>query len=172
MIPATRSTVLFSGICALVLSMGLARYSFTPMIPGMQAQLGLSESLAGWLAGWSYVGYLAGLFIVWLISDLRAKDFFYRYGLVVAVLATFMMAAHDHRLVWYVSRFFAGVATAAGFTTGLRSPALSSSVFTLSMNPWRAMSTATAMALAKPSASVPPWLFTAMPLSPRNMAPL
>lgn len=118
MIKATRTTVLFSGICALILSMGLARYSFTPMIPSMQAQLGLSESLAGWLAGWNYMGYLTGLFIVWLVSDLRAKDFFYRYGLVVAVVATAMMAAHDDRLVWYVSRFFAGIASAAGFMLG------------------------------------------------------
>lgn len=96
----------------------MARYSFTPMIPNMQAQLGLSESLAGWLAGWNYMGYLTGLFIVWLISDLRAKDFFYRYGLVVAVIATAVMAAHDHRLVWYMSRFFAGIATATGFMLG------------------------------------------------------
>ncbi len=115
---ANRTTVLFSGICALILSMGMARYSFTPMIPNMSAQLGLSESLAGWLAGWNYMGYLTGLFIVWLISDLRAKDFFYRYGLVVAVIATLVMAAHDHRLVWYMSRFFAGVATATGFMLG------------------------------------------------------
>lgn len=118
MIKATRTSVLFSGICALVLSMGLARYSFTPMIPGMLSQVGLSESLAGWLAGWNYIGYLVGLFIVWLVSDLRAKDFFYRYGLIVAVLATFMMAAHEDRLVWYVSRFFAGIASGAGFMLG------------------------------------------------------
>ena len=64
------------------------------MIPNMSTQLGLSESAAGWLAGWNYMGYLAGLFIVWLVSDLRAKDFFYRYGLVVAVLSTAVMAAH------------------------------------------------------------------------------
>ena len=84
----------------------------------MSTQLGLSESAAGWLAGWNYMGYLAGLFIVWLVSDLRAKDFFYRYGLVVAVLSTAVMAAHDHVLVWYVSRFFAGIGTAAGFMWG------------------------------------------------------
>lgn len=118
MFKATRFTVLLSGICALILSMGIARYSFTPMIPNMVSQLGLSESLAGWLAGWNYMGYLTGLFIVWLVSNLRAKDFFYRYGLVVAVLATLVMAAHDNVLVWYVSRFFAGIGTAAGFMWG------------------------------------------------------
>ncbi|MGB1580650.1 MAG: YbfB/YjiJ family MFS transporter [Nevskiales bacterium] len=119
MIKASRTGVLFSGICALILSMGLARYSFTPMIPSMlQGELDFSESLAGWLAGWNYMGYLFGLFVVWLISDLRAKDFFYRYGLVVAIIATAFMAAHDHRLVWYMSRFFAGVSAAAGFMLG------------------------------------------------------
>ncbi|WP_227551221.1 YbfB/YjiJ family MFS transporter [Kangiella sp. HZ709] len=118
MFKANRISVLISGICALILSMGIARYSFTPMIPSMQEQVGMTESLSGWLAGWNYMGYLTGLFIVWLVSNLRAKDFFYRYGLLVAVVATLAMAASDHVLVWYVSRFFAGIATAAGFMLG------------------------------------------------------
>lgn len=118
MFKATRLSVLFSGICALILSIGIARYSFTPMIPSMQAQVGLSEGLAGWLAGWNYIGYLTGLFLVWLLSDLRAKDFFYRYGLLVAIIATALMAAHDNRVVWYASRFFAGISSATGFMLG------------------------------------------------------
>ncbi len=118
MFKATRISVLLSGICALILSMGIARYSFTPMIPSMQAQMGITESLAGWLAGWNYIGYLTGLFIVWLVSDLRAKDFFYRYGLLVTVLATLMMATHENRVVWYASRFFAGISSATGFMLG------------------------------------------------------
>lgn len=117
-IKSTRISVLFSGICALVLSMGIARYSFTPMIPAMQAQMGVTEGLAGWLAGWNYMGYLTGLFMVWLIKDLRLKDFFYRYGLIVVIIATLLMAAHENRLVWYVSRFFAGIASATGFMLG------------------------------------------------------
>ena len=111
-------TVMFAGVCALILTMGIARYSFTPMIPYMQSQTGMSESLAGWLAGWSYIGYLAGLFIVWLMRDLRLKDYFYRYGLFIAIFTTMIMAFHDHRLVWYLSRFFAGISTALGFMLG------------------------------------------------------
>lgn len=111
-------TVMFGGVCALILTMGIARYSFTPMIPYMQAQTGMSESLAGWLAGWSYIGYLVGLFMVWLMRDLRLKDYFYRYGLFIAVFTTLIMAFHDHRLVWYLSRFFAGISTALGFMLG------------------------------------------------------
>lgn len=118
MFKATRISVLFSGICALILSLGIGRYSLTPMLPHMQAQLEIGESGAGWLAGLNYWGYLTGLFIVWLISDLRVKDFFYRYGLVVAALATAIMAAHDNPVVWYASRFFTGVASATGFMLG------------------------------------------------------
>lgn len=118
MFKATRLSVLFSGICALILSMGIARYSLTPMLPHMQAQLDLSQTVAGVLAGINYWGYLTGLFIVWLVADLRVKDFFYRYGLIVAALATAVMAAHEHPVVWYASRFFTGVASATGFMLG------------------------------------------------------
>lgn len=111
-------TVMFGGVCALILTMGIARYAFTPMIPYMQEQTGMSESLAGWLAGWSYIGYLVGLFMVWLMRDLRLKDYFFRYGLFIAVFSTLIMALHDHRLVWYLSRFFAGISTALGFMLG------------------------------------------------------
>lgn len=111
-------TVMFAGICALILTMGIARYAFTPMIPYMNAQAGMTESLSGWLAGWSYIGYLVGLFIVWLIRDLKLKDYFYRYSLFIAVFSTLIMAMHDHSLIWYLSRFFAGISTAFGFMLG------------------------------------------------------
>jgi MFS family permease len=64
------------------------------------------------------MGYLTGLFIVWLVSDLRAKDFAYRYGLVIAAIATAIMAANEHVVVWAASRFFTGVASATGFMLG------------------------------------------------------
>jgi len=114
----SKYSVLLSGVCALILAMGIARYSFTPMIPYMQNQIGMSESLAGWLAGWNYIGYLAGLFMVWLLRDLKAQDFFYRYGIVIAVLSTAIMGFHEHSLIWYLSRFFAGISTALVFMMG------------------------------------------------------
>ncbi|MEM7081361.1 MAG: YbfB/YjiJ family MFS transporter [Pseudomonadota bacterium] len=118
MIKANRFTVMLAGVCSLVVCMGLGRYAFTPMIPVMGEQAGLTESAAGWLAGWGYIGYLAGLFVVWLISNTKVKDFFFRYALFVAVIATAVMATHEHMLVWGASRFFAGTAAAAGFLFG------------------------------------------------------
>ena len=52
-IRSSKYSVLISGVCALILAMGIARYSFTPMIPYMQTQVGVTEGLAGWLAGFN-----------------------------------------------------------------------------------------------------------------------
>ena len=117
-IRTSKYSVLISGVCALILAMGIARYSFTPMIPYMNNQLGMTESLAGWLAGWNYIGYLTGLFIVWLMNDFKAQDFFYRYGIVIAIFSTAIMGVHDHSLIWYLSRFFGGISTALVFMLG------------------------------------------------------
>ena len=38
-------TVMFAGICALILTMGIARYAFTPMIPYMHEQAGMTDNL-------------------------------------------------------------------------------------------------------------------------------
>ncbi|MEM6639200.1 MAG: YbfB/YjiJ family MFS transporter [Pseudomonadota bacterium] len=113
-----RTSVLFAGVCSLILGMGIARYAFTPMIPIMIGQTPMTDGQAGWLAGWNYIGYLTGLFVVWLVTDLRTKDFMYRYALIVALLATVMMAAHENSLVWYASRFIAGISTAVVFMLG------------------------------------------------------
>ena len=118
LIKASKYSVLISGVCALILAMGIARYSFTPMIPYMGDQIGMTESLAGWLAGWNYIGYLTGLFIVWLMNDFKAQDFFYRYGIVIAIFSTAIMGLHEHSLIWYLSRFFGGISTALVFMLG------------------------------------------------------
>ena len=62
--------------------------------------------------------------------------------------------------------------TAARVRTGIDSEPRSSCAVIFSLNRCVAMSTATPMALAKPKASVEPWLLTTLPLSPRNIAPL
>ena len=48
------------GLLGLAAAMGIGRFAFTPMLPLMQAQHGLSISDGGWLAGANYLGYLLG----------------------------------------------------------------------------------------------------------------
>jgi len=110
--------VLASGIFALVLTMGVARFAYTPMLAYMQSQAGMGEALAGWLAGWNYLGYLSGVLLVTRLRDLRVKDRLYRAGLVLAVVTTAMMALGESPLLWGVSRYLAGLSTAAGLMLG------------------------------------------------------
>nr|MBL8456789.1 YbfB/YjiJ family MFS transporter [Zoogloeaceae bacterium] len=113
-----RIKVLGAGIFSLILVMGVARFSYTPLLPLMQQQAGLGVAEAGWLAAINYTGYLCGAIIASLISDLALKDRLYRIGLVVAIVSTAVMGLSTDVTVWALSRFFAGLSSAAGMLLG------------------------------------------------------
>src|SRR5262249_36931442 len=62
--------------------------------------------------------------------------------------------------------------SAAGCGVGAAVLSRARSLWIFSRKPLTFISMATPIALAKPNASVEPWLLTAMPRSPRNIAPL
>ncbi len=113
-----RIKVLSSGIFSLILTMGIARFAYTPLLPLMHDQAGLGLSEAGLLAAINYSGYLCGAIIATYINDLILKDRLYRMGMIVAVFSTFMMGATDHYMIWALSRFMAGLSSAAGLMLG------------------------------------------------------
>jgi predicted MFS family arabinose efflux permease len=100
----------FAGLIALVVAMGIGRFAFTPILPMMQEDTGLSVAAGGWLAASNYAGYLVGA--------IAATN--YRLSRLVAVLAglsiigvvTLAMGITDNFIVWNVLRFLAGVASA------------------------------------------------------------
>ena len=116
-----RLKVLSAGICSLVLVLGVARFSYTPLLPLMQQQAGLGVAAAGWLAAINYAGYLTGAIIAALISDLVLKDRLYRIGMVLAIVSTAVMGLTTDITIWALSRYVAGLSSAAGmlFGTGL-----------------------------------------------------
>lgn len=97
---------------------GIARFAYSPLLPMMQqyAKLGIVEG--GWLAAINYIGYLSGAIIASFISDLQLKDKLYRLGLIVAVLSTVMMGLTDNFWLWAISRYIAGLSSAAGILLG------------------------------------------------------
>ncbi|HEY6898424.1 MAG TPA: YbfB/YjiJ family MFS transporter [Rhodocyclaceae bacterium] len=113
-----RFKVLGAGIFSLILVLGVARFAYTPLLPLMQQQAGLGVAEAGWLAAINYAGYLSGALIASLISDLVLKDRLYRIGMVLAVLSTVLMGMTTDVTVWALSRYVAGLCSAAGMLLG------------------------------------------------------
>ena len=113
-----RFKVLFAGICSMLLTVGVARFSYTPLMPIMQAEAGLGIAEGGWLAAINYVGYLIGALIAAQVSSLHTKDRLYRIGLLVAIVTTFMMGISNNFWVLALSRFLAGICAVGGMLLG------------------------------------------------------
>jgi predicted MFS family arabinose efflux permease len=113
-----RMKVLGAGIFSLILALGVARFAYTPLLPLMQAQAGLGLAEAGWLAALYSAGFLSGALIAASISVLVLKDRLYRIGMVVAVLSTVVMGLSTDLVVWALSRFVAGLSSAAAMLLG------------------------------------------------------
>lgn len=106
--------VITAGICALVLTVGLARFAYTPLLPVMRLDAGLTTAGGGWLATFNYLGYLAGTVLVARVGDMQLKFRFYRIGLVLAVVSTGLMGTTTDMATWGVLRFVAGLSSTAG----------------------------------------------------------
>ena len=109
-----RGRVIFAGISALILTVGLARFAYTPMLPIMRDEAGLTPQAGGWLATINYAGYMSGTLITAAISRLEWKFHLYRLGLVVALLSTAAMGLTDNFALWACLRFISGVSSTGG----------------------------------------------------------
>ncbi|CAM5194114.1 Transporter, MFS superfamily OS=Castellaniella defragrans (strain DSM / CCUG 39792 / 65Phen)OX=1437824 GN=BN940_10996 PE=4 SV=1 [Castellaniella denitrificans] len=99
-----------AGLLALAVAMGIGRFAFTPVLPMMQADLGLSLAQGSWLASANYLGYLLGALLVTHLSWSPAT--LLRLGLWMVVLMTAAMGLDSHWLGWLAWRLLAGVASA------------------------------------------------------------
>ena len=106
------------GICGLVLTIGLARFAYTPLLPAMQAQTGLSDAAAGALAAVNYAGYISGALVAAWMDDVRWRHRFYSMGLWMALLVTAAMGLSDAMPVWVISRYVGGLCGATGMLLG------------------------------------------------------
>lgn len=109
---AQRLKVLFAGIFSQILCIGIARFSYTPLLPVMQEQTWIGDAEGGWMAAINYAGYMCGALIAASLSDLQLKDRLYRIGLVMAVVTTAAMALTENMLLWSLLRFLSGLSSA------------------------------------------------------------
>lgn len=111
---AERMRVLAAGICALILTVGLARFAYTPLLPIMRQEAGMSHLVGGWLATFNYLGYLTGVWIAASTTELQRKFLLYRLGLVIALLSTFAMGMTTNVVFWSILRYISGFSSTGG----------------------------------------------------------
>jgi MFS family permease len=129
--------IALAGLLALAVAMGIGRFAFTPILPMMQEDAGLSVAAGGWLASANYFGYLAGALAAMLIRMRPAVAIC--GGLPLIGLSTLAMGFADGFVAWLVWRTLAGIASAVvliavsarclELLAPLRRPALNGVVF-------------------------------------------
>lgn len=110
--------VLLGGICALVLTIGLARFAYTPLLPQMQAQAGLGVADGGLLAAINYAGYMSGALLAAWIENPVWRQRLYSWSLPLALLITALMGWGTGFWAWALSRYLGGLCGAAGMLLG------------------------------------------------------
>ncbi|OAT20350.1 YbfB/YjiJ family MFS transporter [Proteus myxofaciens] len=101
--------IAFSGFLALVVAMGIGRFTFTPQVPLMIAEHQLTLTSASIVAAFNYLGYLAGSY-----DAMKAvKGVGYRLwgGLWGAVIITLLSAFLNDAYTHSIARFFIGWAS-------------------------------------------------------------
>jgi predicted MFS family arabinose efflux permease len=102
--------VAVAGLLALAVAMGIGRFAFTPILPMMQEDAGVSIAMGGWLASANYIGYLLGALSVMGLRIPATSAI--RAGLLTIGLATLAMGLESGLAWWLALRAIAGVASA------------------------------------------------------------
>ena len=104
------TSIALAGLTAIAVAMGIGRFAFTPILPMMQEDAGLSVADGGWLASVNYLGFLLGA-VSAMGLRLRPTTAI-RGGLVVIGMVTLGMGFTSQFIGWIVLRALAGIANA------------------------------------------------------------
>lgn len=107
--------ILVGGMLGMVVAMGIGRFAFTPILPLMQRDLGMSNSVAGWLAGLNYLGYLVGAIACTVTPRLLRSPVIGAGALLASLATTILMGVAVTPLWWGILRLLGGVASALLF---------------------------------------------------------
>lgn len=99
----------------MVVAMGIGRFAFTPILPLMQRDLAMSNTLAGWLAGLNYLGYLAGAVACTIAPQLLRSRALGGGALLLSLGTTVCMGLTQAPLWWGAMRLAGGAASAILF---------------------------------------------------------
>jgi hypothetical protein len=94
---------------------GIGRFVYTPILPLMTAQAGLTPKAGASLATANYIGYLLGALAVTLEPRLVRSSMVHRGSLVLLVFTLAAMPLTHTTAGWFVLRLLAGIASAVVF---------------------------------------------------------
>ncbi|MDH3999263.1 MAG: YbfB/YjiJ family MFS transporter [Desulfuromonadales bacterium] len=99
----------------MIIVMGIGRFAYTPILPLMQRDLGISNSVAGWIAGFNYLGYLAGALLCSFAPKLLQSRYLAISSLLLSIASTVAMGLTVSVMWWGCLRLISGVASAILF---------------------------------------------------------
>lgn len=102
----------FAGALMMASAMGFGRFSFTPILPGMMANVPLSAGDAGIVAAGNFAGYLAGAVLAAYSWGSGRERLVALSGLFATGALLLAMAAFNSVAAFTVIRFLAGIASA------------------------------------------------------------
>lgn len=103
------------GAAVLAVGMGVGRFVYTPILPLMEHQAGLPESMASNLATVNYLGYLIGALAGIFVPAVARSRLALRLSLLAMILTLALMPVTGSTSAWLVLRLAAGVASALLF---------------------------------------------------------
>lgn len=109
--------IILAGIISIFVGVGVARFAFTSLLPSMLDGF-LSITDAGVLASLNFTGYLSGAIWSIFIKDINAKVKYFRLGLILSVVTTFILATTTSEMAWIASRIVAGFGSAMVLIVG------------------------------------------------------
>lgn len=101
-----------AGMTALAVAMGIGRFVYTPILPGMMEELHLTPADAGWIASANYLGYLIGALAAaggWAHGRERLLMF---ASLAASAVLAASMGLNETMAAFLAIRFLAGLASA------------------------------------------------------------
>ncbi|MEU0879395.1 YbfB/YjiJ family MFS transporter [Lentzea sp. NPDC005914] len=101
---------------ALAAAMGIGRFVYTPILPLMTTQAGLSAAAAAGLATANYLGYFIGAVATIVRAPTRTMN---RAALVLLVATLAGMPLAHGMTAWFVLRLLAGIASAVVFVAAV-----------------------------------------------------
>lgn len=105
---------LFLGMLCLLIVMAISRFAYTPILPFMQQDTGMTNQNAGLLATLNYLGYLVGA-VIPMFFIFKSKVVDLKIYLVFNIISIIGMGVSSDFTIWSILRVIAGITSGTIF---------------------------------------------------------